>query len=1080
MARRTSALGAVALTVLLGACAGRGGPTDPHALAALAPHAPDAQAPPAAHVAFKVPAFAALPPRAPMTLTTSDGAGLELRALSSKTVVYGPLAHTEVHLRFFNPENRQREGRFSISLPQHALVTRLAMKIDGKLTEADVTETARAREVYEEVVHRRRDPLLVEQHGTNELTARVFPIPAIGDKEIVVGWVAEVGPASPIVVPLRGLPEIAHLDVEVIEGTTVLAKRRSGSVAPAADVRVAVREGSPSAVRAGDVVVARVVVPRSSFEQPASPIGKGAIVLVDTSASRAGDLETDLLRLHAIVKELAREEPKASLVVAAFDQGVEVAYRGTLAGFDDAAIAKLRAHGALGASDPKGALAWAASEAASTKASRLVLVSDGLATGGESGATATKTVAKSLQDAGIERLDAIPVGDVRDETSLRALVTAGFASPGMVIEGGANAEPTTTVASRLVRAVRSHLVVSAPGASRVWPRVLEGVQPGDEVQVLVEMPHATSPKLSIAIGGATVAIDVPEGGAAPAAVVDKIDATSKIASLVDTAARLGWTDSARATVVGIAKAKKVASPFTSFIVVESEEDRRALFAPKPASRAPAVVQPPVPVAGILPRPPPASASASASASDDLFAHPPPIPPPAPPTVTKRIVARAHVTKAPMIRMGSTHVSGRLPPEIIQRIVRQNFGRFRACYEEGLRRRGPTLTGRIATKFVIGRDGIVRDLALAESDMNDADVESCVTKAFGGLQFPVPEGGIVTVVYPIAFRPPGSEDEAPPPRSLLPSPIHPRRSSPWEGSSSTYEPPPLLAWTGDYHSVQWALSKGRVADALGLAAAARARDSRDVFALVALGEALEAAGLPEIAQRAFGSIADLEPNDAESLRSAAVRLEHAAGKPTPLSIELLRRAVDDRPDIPHGHHLLAVALLRIDAHAEAFEALAKGIAMSYAPRYQQGIALLRRDLELVSMAWIAASEPARTGSIRARAHTLLGHPLFEESLPSTTYALSWETDASSMSLHVPLAADHIAWGNDGYGPDAWVLRRDDRSPMPLVVAFNRRGPMGHPLGVVHVMEHDGRGHVTVEPRPFAVINEGAEVSLGLSL
>lgn len=433
----------------------------------------------------------------------------------------------------------------------------------------------------------------------------------------------------------------------------------------------------------------------------------------------------------------------------------------------------------------------------------------------------------------------------------------------------------------------------------------------------------------------------------------------------------------------------------------------------------------------------------------------------------------------MIRMGSTTVSGRLPPEIIQRIVRQNFGRFRACYEEGLRRRGPTLTGRIATKFVIGRDGVVRDVALAESEMNDPDVESCVTTAFAGLQFPVPEGGIVTVVYPIAFRPPGAEDDAPAPRSLLPSPM--RRFSPWESSSSVANDswPPLLAWTGDYHSVQWALSKGRVADALGLAAAARAKDSRDVFALVALGEALEAAGLPEIAQRAFGSIADLKPNDAESLRSAAVRLEHAAGKPTALSIELLRRAVGDRPDIPHGHHLLAASLLRTDAYAEAFDVLARGVATPYAPRYQQAIALLRRDVELVSMAWIAA-EPARAGAIRTRAQTLLGHPLFEESRPSTTFALSWETDTSSMSLHVPLAADHIAWGNDGYGPDAWVLRRDDRSPMPLVVALQRRGPMGYPLGVVHVMEHDGRGHVTVEPRPFAVMNEGAEVSLGLSM
>jgi len=43
------------------------------------------------------------------------------------------------------------------------------------------------------------------------------------------------------------------------------------------------------------------------------------------------------------------------------------------------------------------------------------------------------------------------------------------------------------------------------------------------------------------------------------------------------------------------------------------------------------------------------------------------------------------------------VNGRLPPEVIQRIVRQNFGRFRNCYESSLRT-NPSLTGRVAVKF----------------------------------------------------------------------------------------------------------------------------------------------------------------------------------------------------------------------------------------------------------------------------------------------------------------------------------------------------------------------------------------------
>jgi len=112
---------------------------------------------------------------------------------------------------------------------------------------------------------------------------------------------------------------------------------------------------------------------------------------------------------------------------------------------------------------------------------------------------------------------------------------------------------------------------------------------------------------------------------------------------------------------------------------------------------------------------------------------------------------AHATKSPQLRQGATTVNGRLPPEVIQRIVRQNFGRFRLCYENGLRT-NPTLSGRVAVKFVIDRSGSVSTAQDGGSDIPDKGVVSCVVRGFGNLSFPQPEGGIVTVVYPITFSP----------------------------------------------------------------------------------------------------------------------------------------------------------------------------------------------------------------------------------------------------------------------------------------------------------------------------------------
>jgi hypothetical protein len=115
------------------------------------------------------------------------------------------------------------------------------------------------------------------------------------------------------------------------------------------------------------------------------------------------------------------------------------------------------------------------------------------------------------------------------------------------------------------------------------------------------------------------------------------------------------------------------------------------------------------------------------------------------------LGREHKTSAPVIHVGATQVSGRLPPEVVQRIVRQNYGRFRMCYENGLRG-NPNLTGRVTARFVISREGSVSNVQNGGSDLPDSSVVSCVVQAFYGLSFPTPEGGIVSVSYPIMFSP----------------------------------------------------------------------------------------------------------------------------------------------------------------------------------------------------------------------------------------------------------------------------------------------------------------------------------------
>jgi outer membrane biosynthesis protein TonB len=102
--------------------------------------------------------------------------------------------------------------------------------------------------------------------------------------------------------------------------------------------------------------------------------------------------------------------------------------------------------------------------------------------------------------------------------------------------------------------------------------------------------------------------------------------------------------------------------------------------------------------------------------------------------------------------------GRLPPAVIQRIVRQDHGRLRQCYEASLAS-NPTLRGLVRVKFVIDRTGAVALAQSSGSTMPDATVVECALREFRSLKFPPPEGeAAVAVIYPIVFKP-GDEADA---------------------------------------------------------------------------------------------------------------------------------------------------------------------------------------------------------------------------------------------------------------------------------------------------------------------------------
>jgi hypothetical protein len=87
---------------------------------------------------------------------------------------------------------------------------------------------------------------------------------------------------------------------------------------------------------------------------------------------------------------------------------------------------------------------------------------------------------------------------------------------------------------------------------------------------------------------------------------------------------------------------------------------------------------------------------------------------------------------------------------VRAVVRSSFPRLRACYEAALSK-DPTLAGHVKARIVIGSEGRVASVAADSSNLPDPVVR-CVLDELGKLVFPRPDGGSLTVLYPVAFAP----------------------------------------------------------------------------------------------------------------------------------------------------------------------------------------------------------------------------------------------------------------------------------------------------------------------------------------
>lgn len=142
----------------------------------------------------------------------------------------GQAATTKVDQAFHNDTNIDEEGTYIFPLPKGASISKFTMFIGEVEANGKILDRDEARKLYESVVRRRKDPALLEYMDHNTFQARVYPIPANGDKRIRLNY-----------------NEVIQKNGTLCKYVYPLSTERFSSK-PLQDVRITIRIKSPTAV----------------------------------------------------------------------------------------------------------------------------------------------------------------------------------------------------------------------------------------------------------------------------------------------------------------------------------------------------------------------------------------------------------------------------------------------------------------------------------------------------------------------------------------------------------------------------------------------------------------------------------------------------------------------------------------------------------------------------------------------------------------------------------------------------------------------------------------------------------------
>ncbi len=549
---------------------------------------------------------------------------LRIVSMDVKTQVRGPESITRIDQSFYNSTNGTLEGTFYFNVPPGAAISRFAMYVDEKnLIEGEVVERGRARAIYESILHAKRDPALLEWVDGNTFKARVFPIQARSNKRIIMEY-TQVLPAFfdtrryvfPLVSDLAQKAEIGKLSIQVQLATGDSSSfSEIASPSYSSDLRIQgdgeafataslhLEHARPaadfvlnfSAPRASELYASAYAQngeqpylllgyqPRlpATYKRAANAAGRDILFVVETSGARTPqDLSAQRQALTAMLAALNDNDRVA---FAAADIGLvplTTRFLPARAAEVDAALAALKQRVAMGALDLSASIRAAATSfdtSAPTRERLMLFIGSGVPALGEldSGKIAAEG-AEALAKAKASFV-AVSLGQSVDALTLSEVArrSNGFYLPLKADEG------LDAAAFQLALGLQTPLLTSpefkadANCTAEIYPANLGALLPGQEIFLNTRAAKTGASVLRFTLSAelqkqpftSNFVVALPSDlSADPAA--GRFWARARLDHLL----AQPQSDELRNEVIELAKTWTLMSPYTSFLVLESNEE----------------------------------------------------------------------------------------------------------------------------------------------------------------------------------------------------------------------------------------------------------------------------------------------------------------------------------------------------------------------------------------------------------------------------------------------------------------------------------------------------------------------------